>query len=265
MRSAFASQLQRLDLAATESAARLLGHSAVFDALIRYLAQFDTFKIFPLVALLCAVASQQRDRPQAVRVLFDGIAAGLLALVVARLVQNLGPARFRPAFLPGFDGPLPFVWMIPSDWSSFPSDTAALATALALVTLRRSRPLGLFALIWALLVSMARLISAFHYPSDLLAGAAIGALVAIVISSSFVTSREARLAERALATAPTLTCLFLVGMLFQLGTMFDDVRHGAGGLLRHIGVLKERPAAPIAAVVKNEQSPSADSSDEDHR
>lgn len=252
------SRLYDLDLALTESAARLFGHSVAFDGVVRCLLQLDTSKIFPIVALLCVVASRQANRSEAVRVLLDGIAAGLLALVAARIVQNLGPLRPRPAFVPGFDAPLPLRGRIPPDWSSFPSDTAALAFALALVVLRSSRMLGILALLWASLISLARLIGAFHYPTDLLAGAAIGALAVLPVFNSFVKRQEERLIERVLTSAPTLACLFLVGMLFQLSTMFYDVRHGAGELLQHIGVLKEQPKAQVT-VVNDERLPSQDS------
>lgn len=257
MGSVLATRLQPIDLAITESAARLLGHNPIFDSLTKYLIHMDTFKIFPIVALLCAAASRQTSRSAAVRVLLNGIAAGLLALVVTRFVQNLGPARPRPAFLPAFNAPLPFFDMATPDWSSFPSDTTALGVALALVVLRSSRLLGIFALIWAALISLARLVGAFHYPSDLLAGAVIGALSVFAMTNSLVAKVEVRLIDRVLVSAPTLACLLLVGMLFQISTMFDDVRHGAGGLLKDAGILKERPPAQASAI-RSARSPSED-------
>jgi len=240
----------------TEAAARLLGHSAVFDSVIKHLIHMDTFKIFPVVALLCAAANQQKSRAAAVGMLVQGIASGLLALVVTRFVQDLGPARYRPAFVPGFDGALPFFDMAEPDWSSFPSDTGALGAALGVVILRSSRPLGILALGWALLISLARLVGAFHYPSDLLAGFLIGALSAMAVANPPAARLQGRVVDRLLVSAPTLTCLILVGMLFQMSTMFDDVRHGAGGLLKHAGILKEHPVTPGPAV-RSEPSPSA--------
>lgn len=65
----------------------------------------------------------------------------------------------------------------PGDWS-FPSNHAALAAAAAVALLFVSRRLGAVALAAAVLMAASRVWVGAHYPHDVLAGMAVGALVA---------------------------------------------------------------------------------------
>jgi len=106
-------------------------------------------------------------------------AAGMAAYVTARLIAfavnaDRPFATFLPVHgIPGaFDGLRTF--------GSFPSDHAALLGALPVALLYWNRRA---AWIWtgiAALLVVARVAVGFHYPSDMLAGAAIGALFTIV-------------------------------------------------------------------------------------
>jgi len=233
--------LLAVDLTISQAAARLTGHSALFDGVVKYLIQYQTFKIFPLVALLCAAASLQPDRVRAARLIAQGVGAGLVALLITRLIQNFSPPRPRPGFVPGFDAPAPFIVPDMQEWSSFPSDTSALAMALAVVVLTRSRPLGALALAWTVIIALARLIGALHYSSDILAGAMMGAVAGLAFSTRWVGHPLRDLTSRCLHASPALTSLLLVALLFQVATMFEDVRMAANGMLRRSGIV--RPAA----------------------
>lgn len=228
----------------TQAAARFVEQGALVENIVEYLTLLDTFKIFPFVALLCAVALRQARRVIAVRTLLEGMLAGICALALTRVVQNIGPPRLRPAFLPEFDAPAPLIHHSFSDWSSFPSDTAALAFAIAVVVLRYDRLLGSLALGWAILISMARLVAAYHYPSDLVAGAVIGTAFALLFTTDSMRRLIVAGSTKLLESAPTLSSLLLVALLFQTATMFEDVRRGAEGLLRHAGLLKEQAPPP---------------------
>ncbi|MEV6580462.1 phosphatase PAP2 family protein [Streptomyces sp. NPDC051582] len=82
----------------------------------------------------------------------------------------------------------------PGDWS-FPSNHAAIAAAAAVALLFVSRRLGAVALIAAVLMAASRVWVGVHYPHDVLAGCALGALVAAVCARS-VRSRQRALADR---------------------------------------------------------------------
>ena len=65
---------------------------------------------------------------------------------------------------------------------SFPSDHAAAAFAIAVAVLFYSRRVGLGFLAFAVLISLSRVAEGLHYPTDVLAGAAVGAIAAVAIT-----------------------------------------------------------------------------------
>ncbi|AKJ15466.1 membrane protein [Streptomyces incarnatus] len=65
----------------------------------------------------------------------------------------------------------------PGDWS-FPSNHAAIAAAAAVALVFVSRRLGVTAVVAALAMGVSRVWVGAHYPHDVLAGLAVGALVA---------------------------------------------------------------------------------------
>ena len=64
---------------------------------------------------------------------------------------------------------------------SFPSDHAVIAGALAIGTLLFARKWGIVAIVVAVLLAFARVYAGMHYPLDVIAGLAIGAVVAWVL------------------------------------------------------------------------------------
>jgi len=65
--------------------------------------------------------------------------------------------------------------------ASFPSDHVAAALAISIVLLGAHRRLGIIAIVVAALVGYARIYVGDHYPSDVLAGALVGTLSALVV------------------------------------------------------------------------------------
>ncbi|MFD9568431.1 phosphatase PAP2 family protein [Streptomyces sp. NPDC059982] len=82
----------------------------------------------------------------------------------------------------------------PGDWS-FPSNHAAIAGAAAVALLYVSRRLGAVAVVAAVLMAASRVWVGVHYPHDVLAGLAVGALVAFVCGR-VVRRRQSALADR---------------------------------------------------------------------
>ncbi|MGW8380626.1 phosphatase PAP2 family protein [Streptomyces sp. ODS28] len=68
------------------------------------------------------------------------------------------------------------------DWS-FPSNHAALAVSAAVALWFVSRRLGAMALVAAVAMAASRVWVGVHYPHDVLAGAVVGALVALLLAS----------------------------------------------------------------------------------
>jgi undecaprenyl-diphosphatase len=108
------------------------------------------------------------------------VAAGfsaLLALGAAQLIADLW-ARPRPYVAHAADAHL---FIARSADSSFPSDHATAAFAIAVALLLRHRKAGWLALAMAVVVSVARVAVGTHYPGDVLAGAALGTIAALVL------------------------------------------------------------------------------------
>ena len=105
-------------------------------------------------------------------------AAPLAALTVAQIINHVVD-RSRPYL----SIPSAHVLIARSADASFPSDHSTAAGAIAVGLLIAgaalgSRRLGLIAAVAALLLAFARVYVGVHYPSDVLAGLAIGGIVA---------------------------------------------------------------------------------------
>lgn len=102
-----------------------------------------------------------------------------LAVIVG--VSGLGLANLGIAILnthyfrerPFVHLDLDLLFYQPSD-SSFPANVAAVGFALAIAVVFRNRTLGLILVAFSLVWSGARVYAGVHYPSDILAGAAMG-------------------------------------------------------------------------------------------
>jgi undecaprenyl-diphosphatase len=89
-----------------------------------------------------------------------------------------------------WDRPRPFaahplathLFAAPSIDPSFPSDHAAAAFAIAVAVLAFSRPVGAGFVAAATLITLSRVVVGLHYPSDVAAGAAVGAGAALLVT-----------------------------------------------------------------------------------
>jgi len=124
----------------------------------------------------------------AARLGFVFLAVGLPSLVVTVGKRVIG--RARPLRIEGRDVYFaPFSWRV--DFASFPSghSTTAFAAAVALGALfPRARPV---LWIYAGLIALSRVILTAHYPSDVLAGAIVGAVGALLVRRWFAARRLA--------------------------------------------------------------------------
>jgi undecaprenyl-diphosphatase len=117
--------------------------------------------------------------------------SALLALGVAQVLAHLWE-RPRPYIAHPGDSQL---FISPSHDPSFPSDHATGAFAIAMAIWLRSRRAGAVAFAMAVLVSVGRVAVGTHYPGDVLAGAAIGTLAALVLWVPAVRRRLHALAD----------------------------------------------------------------------
>ncbi len=156
------------------------------------------------------------------------VAAGFSALLALGVAQLLADwvSRPRPYVAHAADAHL---FIARSADPSFPSDHATAAFAIAVALLLRHRKAGILALGLAVLVSVGRVAVGTHYPTDVLAGAAIGALAALIIWHRAVRGPLHRLAEWAGTLYERLTAVRFAPSRPQVPSVKRcDVRGSAG-------------------------------------
>ena len=108
------------------------------------------------------------------------VAAGFSAALALGIAQIIAHLWERPR--PYLSHPGAAHLFIPaSQDSSFPSDHATAAFAIAVALLLRHRKAGALALAMATVLGVARVAAGTHYPGDVLAGALLGAAVALLL------------------------------------------------------------------------------------
>ncbi len=152
-----------------------------FGAIVLVVAQTGIF-VLPIALLsIWFVAPTPNDgRREAV---VAGIASSIVAFAVGLVLERI-LSRPRPFVELGF---VPLFPHAPD--SSFPSDHTLVGVALVGPMLWRSPKLGIWLLVWALLVGFARVAAGVHYPTDILGSAILALALAAVV---WVATRPVR-------------------------------------------------------------------------
>ncbi len=205
----------------------------LFDLFVTKFLTLHSVKAFPIVACLVWVWFDEKCGERRRLHIAQALAAGFLAIVISRLVQNTMGFHPRPLHAPGLDFVAPYgvPANIAHDWSSFPSDHAALVFALTMGIWQASRRLGAASLLWSIfVVCLPRIYSGFHFPSDIVSGAVIG-----MISFGLVAFSVRKIERISFDFTKSVKCgpLFYTAaffVLFEMVTMFEDVRIASSGL-----------------------------------
>lgn len=162
----------------------LYHHDGIEDPLLFYVQKAEDL-YFLLVVLLCAFARHARGAPVRRAAAAGGLSAGL-GLLVGKIITEFYD-RARP-FVAHPHAVHLFAKHGPD--AGFPSDhaTASMAIAAAFL-LRRRYGWGLFTLVFAVILDFGRVAAGFHYPTDVLGGAAIGALAALLLWQPLLRDR----------------------------------------------------------------------------
>jgi membrane-associated phospholipid phosphatase len=166
-----------------------------------------------------------------------GLAAVCLATALCVAMQTTLLVHVRPALDPvlgtipssAWDYRQSMPWPHPN---SFPSDTATLYFALATVIYIERPRSGWIAMVWTLLVvCLPRVYFGYHYPSDILAGCALGAsVVGLCATSRGLRSAASRVVGRRGPAQPVMDAVVLV-FFADLVNLFGGARHLATTLL----------------------------------
>lgn len=206
-----------------------VGTSWTFDYLLMAVVNAPLLKCGVLVALLWW-SWERTDARLASPTPVRGMLGAILAVIVARALQNFLPARERPmhdAYV--VENGFKLADFIPPesyrDWSSFPSDHAVLAFALAMAVFLAHRGVGLFAMAWALLVvCLPRVYFGFHFPTDILGGAAAGIAVMAITARFPVPERAGHTTERMIRDYRGWYYAGLFLVTYLLADVFSDAR-----------------------------------------
>jgi undecaprenyl-diphosphatase len=162
-------------------------HDAFEDPLALYVSASQIL-FMALVVLLVLVDRGSGWRRRAA--LAAGLGAGLAlacAQIISRLVDRPRPFVADPAGVHLFAKHV-------AD-ASFPSDHATAAFAIGTAVLLRNRRWGGVVLALATVLAAGRVVLGVHYPTDVLAGAALGAAVSLLLHVPGVRVRIDRLAD----------------------------------------------------------------------
>ncbi|MDH6153122.1 MULTISPECIES: phosphatase PAP2 family protein [Paraburkholderia] len=201
---------------------------AMLNHAIRIIADLYTFKGLVLMPVLWWIWFKPSQRGEWEReMVVATIASGLLALAIFRLIAHYLPFRMRPLFNPELHLNFPSggleAAVLPA-WSSFPSDHAMLWISVATGIFLVWRGVGMLALLYtAIFICLPRVYLGWHYPTDILAGAAIGATITGIMTRDAVRTRFSVpiLGWMHKFPGPFYTVLFV--LCFELVTQFNEL------------------------------------------
>jgi undecaprenyl-diphosphatase len=159
--------------------------------------------------------------------LICAIVACLVALVIARGLAIMLSFGARPMTVAALHFQRPYGsddgGLI--DWSSFPSDHAAVFFSLAMSIFFVWRTSGIAALSYVFLfIAMPRLYLGFQYPTDIVEGALIGIVLALIARAKLFCDWVGRFIMPWLQRSPGsfYACLFI--LTYQIATVFRSAR-----------------------------------------
>jgi undecaprenyl-diphosphatase len=202
--------------------------SQLVDRTIAFIGSFALLKGgVPAAMLWWAWFKNENATAQNRRHLLATIAACIMALAMAQVLEHTLPFRPLPILNPEVNFTLPYGVDIPDkgQWSSFPSDHAVLFFTLAAGFFFVSKVMGLFSLVFCFfMIFLVRIYIGHHYPSDVIGGAALGMSICWAFNRPSLIMRAAdhvlQLAERYPNWFYTL--FFLA--TYQITVVFNDLR-----------------------------------------
>lgn len=141
------------------------------DVVIEFFATFFIWFLYVGLIILWFIDGKIKKEQ-----VIHALAASLIAWTIAFLIKRFFPT-VRPFITNGREIDVLFR---PTD-GAFPSEHSTLAFALATTVFMHDRRVGWVFLVGALLVGVARVLANVHYPIDIMGGALLGTLTAVVI------------------------------------------------------------------------------------
>jgi undecaprenyl-diphosphatase len=197
----------------------------LLDGSMGWLLNANILKFVPMVLAVCWLWFESTPKQALNRqLLVESVLTSIAALIVARALALTLPFRDRPFLNLDLHLGLPLDQPIRS-WSSFPSDHAVMAFALAASLFRLSPKIGLWACFHAVaIICLPRLYFGLHYPSDLIGGGLIG--ITLVLATSQLQRRTTVTGFLLDVERKHPAMFYAIGflVLFEIAEMFDSFR-----------------------------------------
>ena len=139
--------------------------------LIKFLASFLIYFLFFGLIVLWFIDGKIK-KEQVLHALFSCFVAWTIAFLIKESFPTL-----RPYLI---DGEKVLTLTIPKD-GAFPSMHTALAFAVSITIFLHDRKIGWYFLIGSLVVGLSRVLANVHYPADILGGAFLGTVTAVIV------------------------------------------------------------------------------------
>jgi undecaprenyl-diphosphatase len=167
-------------------------------------------------------------------IIFATVFGCFLSIALCLVLQKVLPYRVRPVQNVDLGFLVPIGQEPLRDWpSAFPSDHSMLFGTLATAAWFISRPLGVASHVFAFLfIGVPRVYLGLHHPTDILAGAALGILVAFIVNRPALRERIARWPLRWHEARPGLVAALLFLLFVQIASVFWEARVVADVLAR---------------------------------
>lgn len=168
---------------------------------------------------------QDSDQYRRRQTLILVVPAVALALIANRTISTLLPFRVRPMYALGASTPS-HAWAFDLEhWSSFPSDNATYLFAIAACFWAVSRRAGVAFGLFGVMVCVGRVYFGIHYPSDVIAGAALGYGTGYAVARPAVAESVSRPLLGYEKQVPQYFYALLLMSLAEVAGGFPNTRH----------------------------------------
>jgi membrane-associated phospholipid phosphatase len=185
------------------------------------------------MSLIWATWFDSEDSERRVRILV-GTLASFGAGLISRFLQKTLPTSSTPYYDPALDFQRLFDFDPPGNtWDSFPSDHVTVFAGLVVVLYIARSKFAIFAIAWTIFAEGTRTYIGSHYPSDLIAGAALAAIVLWTVQTPWPVA----LGYRAMSWEKSSPSLFYLSAFFasyQIASLFGDMRYAFNVLLHPV-------------------------------